>query len=47
MTYYFSNSDLVTKHWLTCLFKVKKESENCKIPPFYVCSHKNFSPKAT
>ena len=50
MTYSFSNSDLVAKHWLTCLFKAKKGSENGEIhppPPPYVCSHKKFSPKAT
>ena len=33
MTYSFSNSDLVAKHWLTCLFKAKKGSENGEIHP--------------
>ena len=33
MTYSFSNSDLVAKRWLTCLFKTKKGSKNCEIPP--------------
>ena len=52
MTYSFSNSDLVAKHWLTCLFKAKKGSENGEIhppppppPPLMFAVIKNFPQK--